>query len=161
MRKREASGQALVEFALTIPLFLIFVFSIIQIGLVFIAYYSEAEMALRGSRWLAINSTVTDDAFATHMQSELLPGMVGGTPSTAAGVSGETVATIGQLTVRFTKCTPNGSNCDNRPSGSILYVQAEYNMANWIFLPTTYRLGFYTFTIPTSLPPYKVYKLVE
>src|SRR3954453_9735738 len=77
IRRRQRSGQALVEFALAIPLFLGFVFAIIQIGLVFIAYYSEAEMALRESRWLAINANATDSTFSSHVNTDMLPGMMG------------------------------------------------------------------------------------
>src|SRR5581483_6729059 len=62
-------SQALVEFALALPMFTLFLLSIFQIGLLFVQYYSEAELTLRMSRWLAIHSSETTDAqFATVVQ---------------------------------------------------------------------------------------------
>ena len=36
---RRDSGQALTEFAFVLPLFMLFVFSVIQLSLLFVAYY--------------------------------------------------------------------------------------------------------------------------
>jgi Flp pilus assembly protein TadG len=166
---RRQRGQSLVEFAFAAPLFVAFVFAIIQIGLIFIAYYSTAEMTLRGARWLAINHDATDTEFATYLQSQLLPGMVGGTPVQNVAGDDTTIPptparmTIGALTVTYTPCMPSGPACTNtnRDPGNVLFVQTQYDVSNWVFLPSSYNFGLFKFSLPTSLPTYRVYKMSE
>ena len=40
---RRQPSQALVEFAITMPLFMMFVFVVIELSLIFVAYYSETR----------------------------------------------------------------------------------------------------------------------
>ena len=175
MMPRAARGQALVEFAFAAPLFVAFVFVIIQIALIFIAYYSTAEIALRGARWLAIHPQSTDAQYGAYLETQLLPGMVGGAPSqVTAGTSANRSISppdpgtpaevrLGALTVRYTACGQSGGFCTNvdRSPGSVLFVETRYDVSNWVFLPTTYNFGLFTFTLPTSLPTYRVNKMVE
>ena len=178
-----SEGQALVEFALTLPLFALIVMVIIQFALIFVGYYSETRMARETARWLAINSDSTDLQVAQHIQNTMLPGLVGtgtltqsfaGTegidppyaPNAAAGSPAHwepTVYTIGRMTATFTPCIQNGSVCSHhkRDSGESVFVEMSYDIGNWIFLPTNFRMGSLQVKIPTALPAYRVYTLVE
>ena len=155
---------------MTLSVFTIFVFVVFQLGLIFVAYYSETRMARETARWLAVNSRSTDDVYvADHVQSTLLPGLAGGTPaavSPANCTNGCSEYTVGGMDVQFTPCNYDSGNlvCTNanRSSGQTLFVQLQYNIARGVlFLPTSFRLGNLVVQIPTSLPPYKVSLMVE
>jgi Flp pilus assembly protein TadG len=159
-----SSGQALTEFALVLPLFMLFVFTTIQLSFVFIEFYSETRMARETARWLAINANALDTDVAQHVSNTMLPGMQNGTIS-ADGSSNSTDAYyhVGNLDVKFTACGSSTAPCTNtaRNSGLSVYVEMTYNPANVIFLPTTFRLGALSVSIPTTLPPYRVWMMVE
>ena len=188
---RNQSGQALVEFSITLPLFVMFVFVVIELALVFVAYYSETRMARETARYLAVHSRLSDDALSRpaacwpasatcvpsvldHVQQTMLPGLVGGTISavTTDATTGDSVATVGNMTVRWTPCSWNGTVCtyagqgtnpagSARSPGSTLHVELQYNVSNLLFLPTTFRMGSLTVAMPTALPPYRVSVMVE
>jgi len=165
VRRRRARGQAIVEFALTLPLFVMVVMVTFQLGLLFVAYYSETRMARETARWAAVHSKTTDDAaLADHVNATMLPGLVGGTPSVVAGTSTlDATATVGKMTVRYTPCVISSGICTraNRVSGATLYVDMSYDVSNVLFLPSTWHLGSLVVKIPTSLPAYRVYIMVE
>jgi Flp pilus assembly protein TadG len=161
-------GQSLVEFALALPLFALFVFVVIELSLVFVSYYSETRMARETARYLAINANSTDLQVAQHVQTNMLPGLVPGTPSltTAGNSTQDTIYVVGQMTVTMSPCYKTGStsgSCDHpqRQSGTTLHVQMSYNVANLLFLPTTFRLGGLSVGLPTQIPAYSVYVMVE
>jgi Flp pilus assembly protein TadG len=160
-----ARGQAIVEFAFTLPLFVVFVLVTFQLGLLFIAYYSETRMARETARWAAVHSKTTDDAaLADHVNTTMLPGLVGGTPSVAVGTSIlDATATVGKMTVRYTPCVISSGICTraNRVSGTTLYVDMSYDVSDVLFLPATWHLGSLVVNIPTTLPAYRVYMMVE
>jgi Flp pilus assembly protein TadG len=188
---RRQSGQALVEFALTMPLFVMFVFVVIELALVFVAYYSETRMARETARYLAVHSRLTDDAASRptsclpasppcvpsvldHINQTMLPGLVGGTISavTTDATTGDSVATVGNMHVQWTPCTWNGTVCtyagqgtnpagSARSAGSTLHVELWYDVSNLLFLPTNFRLGSLTVAMPTGLPKYRVSVMVE
>jgi Flp pilus assembly protein TadG len=167
-RRQRHGGQALVEFALTLSLFSIFVMMVIQLGLLFVAYYSETRMARETGRWLAVNSkTTTDDLVASHLQNTMLPGLDGGTPANQVygTTSVDASADIGAMHVQYTPCVSNGSVCtdNDRAPGATLYVQLQYDVAgsHLLFLPTNFRIGSLQVKVPTALPAYRVYVLVE
>jgi Flp pilus assembly protein TadG len=186
MTRRE-SGQALTEFAFVLPLFMLFVFSVIQLSLLFVAYYSETRMARETSRWLAVSSSLLDTDVAQHVSDTMLPGLVKSSANppyarcTAAGVViGNTTCTaasdnvnayyvVGNMTLKFTACNPKTTSptpaapClnTNRASGQTLYVEMTYNASNLVFLPTNFRLGWLATQLPTTLPPYRVSVMVE
>jgi hypothetical protein len=94
--------------------------------------------------------------------------MVGGTPSvTQTGTSDIVPAIwqIGQLKAQFTPCVVSATTglCGdtNRQPGATLYVQLTYDMSNLLFLPTSFRMGSITTSLPTSLPAYTVYVMAE
>ena len=176
-RSERSQGQALVEFAITLPLFAFFVMVVIQLSIVFIAYYSETRMARETARWLAINSDSTDAQVAAHVQSTMLPGLVAGTPAlVSTGTSPTpsagnpnpaytpTVYTVGRMTVRATPCGAASSPCTHyeRDSGQTIYVEMSYDVSNLLFLPSTFQLSpQLKVAIPTGLPAYRVYVMVE
>jgi Flp pilus assembly protein TadG len=163
--RRRAKGQAIVEFALTLPMFVLLVLVPFQLGLLFIAYYSETRMARDTARWAAVNSKTSDDAaLADHVNSTMLPGLVGGTPNVTNGTSAiDAIATVGKMTVRYTPCVISSGICTraNRVSGSTLYVDMSYDVSNIVFLPKSWHLGSLVVEIPTALPAYRVYMMVE
>jgi Flp pilus assembly protein TadG len=167
-RRARGEGQALVEFALTLSLFAVFVMTVIQFGLLFLAYYSETRMARETARWLAVNSrTTTDDQVATHVLNTMLPGLAGATPTSqvTGTVSVDASVDVGMMHVQYTPCVSNGTVCTDadRAPGATLYVQLQYDVANShvLFLPTNFRIGSLAVKIPTALPAYRVYVLVE
>jgi Flp pilus assembly protein TadG len=167
-------GQALVEFAMTLPLFMVFVFVTIELALVFVSYYSETRMTRETTRWLAVHSNNTNDSeLALHVQTTMLPGLVGAIPvrTVIGDATTPTTYTVGNMTVQFTPCLPyldttnaagTGVCTDlNRVAGSTLFVQMTYDVRQLLFLPTNFRIGSATARLPTALPPYKVSIMVE
>jgi Flp pilus assembly protein TadG len=166
VRRGRVKGQALVELAITLPLFVMVVFMTIELALLFVAYYSETSMARESARWLAVHSNTTvDDDLAAHVQLTMLPGLVNSTThvTTSGTTSVDAVATVGAMTVRYTPCVSNQTVCthNNRVAGATLYVEMSYDVSNLIFLPTTFRFGSLETNVPTSLPAYRVYVMVE
>jgi len=152
-------------------MFTMFVLVVFQLGLIFIAYYSETRMARETARWLAVNSRATDDIYvADHIQSTMLPGLANGTPTVVNPVNcanGCSEYTVGAMDVQFTPCSYDSGNAictnANRASGQTLYVQLQYNIASGglVFLPKDFHLGDLRVAVPTSLPAYKVSLMVE
>jgi Flp pilus assembly protein TadG len=165
---RRERGQALVEFAFTLPVFALFVFVVFQLGLVFVAYYSQTRMARETARWLAVNRLATDLQVAQHVQNTMLPGLVGNTPSlvTAGNSTTDTVYNVGQMKLTFSPCYKTGSSsggCDHNqraPAGT-LHVQMQYDVSNILFLPPTFYFGNLRVGLPSQLPVYWVYVMVE
>jgi Flp pilus assembly protein TadG len=175
VRTRQRS-QSLVEFAFTLPVFMLLVFVTIELGLVFISYYSETHMARETSRWLAVHSATTNDnELADQVSSTMLPGLVNGDWHSSLPTNGNSTTPseyyIGRMTVDFTACMPNGAvnngagtgicTNTNRIGGSTLYVQMSYDVSNLLFLPTTFHFGSLTVSLPTALPVYRVSTMVE
>lgn len=61
-------GQALVEFALILPLLLLLVFGIIQFGFIFHAYLTVNEAAREGARLAAVKAYAEDSAIKAKVQ---------------------------------------------------------------------------------------------
>jgi Flp pilus assembly protein TadG len=170
-------GQSIVEFAFALPVFMMIVFVTIELSLVLITYYSETRVARETSRWLAVHSAATnDDELADHVYDTMLPGMVKGAWSANTHVNGTastpSTYTVGNLSLEFTPCMPNGAPtagngtgvCTHasRVAGSTLYVQMSYDAAPLLFLAQpNFRLGALTVHLPTQLPVYKVSVMVE
>jgi hypothetical protein len=169
LRRQRDGGQSLVEFALALPLLTIFILTVIQLSLVLITYFSETQMARSNARWLAVRAASTSDLqFAQHVQDTMLPGLVGAAPVlVTAGTTGtDTVYDVGRMRVSFTPClTPVSPStvCPHpeRAPGETLHVEMTYNMSNLFFLPTQFRMGSLSVTLPTALPPYRVSVMVE
>jgi Flp pilus assembly protein TadG len=72
MRRREhgSSGQALVEFALVFPVFLIILFGIVDFGRAIYAYNTLANAAREGARVAIVNQIQTSPACSTSKPIE-------------------------------------------------------------------------------------------
>jgi Flp pilus assembly protein TadG len=161
--QRQHKGQALVEFALVLPVFVVLVFVTIQLALLFVAYYSETRMARETARWLAIHASSADDVVATHVQTTMLPGLITGTPGAPLGDNVNAKVLVGRMTVTYTACGTSTPPCteSNRAPGATLYVDMSYDISSLLFLPSTWHFGPLTTTIPTALPAYRVHVMVE
>ena len=155
--KRAQGGQALVEFAFALPLFVLFVFSVIQLSLLFVAYYSETRMARETARWRGHQQRLNRcPGRPTRRRSTMLPGLNNGTPTLCApavcSFTTDTVYDVGRMRVQFAPCVPLGAICSSttRVAGQTLYVQLSYDVTNLLFLPSTFRIGYLTTKIPTT-----------
>ncbi len=59
-RSRRSKGQALVEFALVVPLILFAIFGVVDMGRAIYAYTTTAEAARQAARMAIVDQTVTD-----------------------------------------------------------------------------------------------------
>jgi len=79
-------------------------------------------MAGETSRWLAVNGASLDTAVAQHVNSTMLPGLAGGTPTMdATSTTTDAYYHIGTMDVRFTVCNPQ--NDDPDAGGSVSQYQ--------------------------------------
>ncbi len=160
---RRDGGQALVEFALALPLFALFVFVVIELSLVLVSYYSETRMARETARWLAVNGSNSDDQVAAHVQNTMLPGLIAAARTVISDDNVTAIYQVGKMQVKFMACgaaTPPCTNT-NRAPGTTLYVEMNYDVANLLFLPTNFRMGSLQTTLPTVLPAYRVWVMNE
>jgi Flp pilus assembly protein TadG len=96
----DESGAALVEFALVLPLLVILLFGMVDLGKAFNYWIDETQLAHQASRWAAVNrnpgpggtlqETIREEADTTELRD-------GGTPSTPNAL---------QVCISF----PNGSS---------------------------------------------------
>jgi len=64
-RRRNEEGQALIEFALVLPLLLLLVFGIIQFGILFNNYITLTDAVRAGARQAAVSRTLPDPVAVT------------------------------------------------------------------------------------------------
>ena len=115
-RTDRASGQALVEFALIIPIFLLIVISLFDFGRAVFAYTSVTNAAREGARLAIVNqgtAAITQRAIAQTSIAET------GAPN---------------LTVTFRKSTPNADYLTNA-----VCTQVALDCVAIITFETTYR----------------------
>jgi Flp pilus assembly protein TadG len=161
------AAQALVEFAVAVPIFLVLVLGTIQLSLAAIWFYSQTVVARDAARWLAIRPNSSDATVAEQVRQILLPGMLGGSPMLVASgtTTSDTTYRVGNMITSFTPClaTGNPPTCTHpdRAPGATLRVTVRYDAANIFFLPTTFRIGSVQTTLPTTLPSYTVYVMAE
>jgi hypothetical protein len=139
-------SQALVEFALVMPVLVGIVAVLFQMGFLFVAYVSLLHATRDVGRWLAVHPDTTDAQFQSYI--------VGDMPSTISAA---------QLTARALPACPTltSGRCSARPAGSTLHVQMVYDVRPTIFLPTTFSLGFLQVEVPLALPASDYYVMVE
>ena len=153
----------MVEFALALPLFALFVFVVIELSLVMVSYYSETRMARETARWLAINGKTIDSDVALHVQNTMLPGLIGAPISAVSDDNITAVYNVGKMQVTFMACGAASVPCTatNRAAGTTLYVEMSYDVANLLFLPTSFNMGYLHTALPTALPAYRVWVMNE
>lgn len=109
-RPRER-GQAMVEFALLAPVFLLIVAGIIQFGVALNFWFDMQRIANQGARWAVVNcgpptSTVCDPTLQTALENDVIS--VGNNPTVEicmeekSGLSGNEAAVGDPVSVRLT-----------------------------------------------------------
>jgi Flp pilus assembly protein TadG len=116
VRKRREEGQALVEFALVIPVLLIILFAIVQFGIMLNTYITVTDAARSGARQLALEQG-NDDPCDPSVQV-----------ATNAGNSAKIGST--NVTIGFTSTTDVVSTSDfcagTTPNGSTTATATTY-----------------------------------
>src|SRR5690348_8020125 len=70
-RRSRQKGQALVEWTLVLPIFLLFTLACLQFTIIWWAYISVTNVTRDGMRWLAVHPHTTDTTFVTMMNTRL------------------------------------------------------------------------------------------
>lgn len=107
-RDRGRPGQAMAEFALVLPIFLLILFGIVDGGRMIFANNHLAEAAREGSRWGSVQGRSTTVAGRASIVDETLA-RINGVPSPDVTVS----------------CERNEAAITNCASGDILIVKVE------------------------------------
>ncbi len=68
---RESQGQAMVELALTLPLLLLILFGVVDLGRLFFAYTSITNASREGARVGTTNPTNANNAIKTRVEQEV------------------------------------------------------------------------------------------
>jgi Flp pilus assembly protein TadG len=69
-REASQSGQALVEFALVLPLLLLLLFGLIDFGKAFNYWIDETHLANEGARWAAVNKNPGGGTLQQYIQQQ-------------------------------------------------------------------------------------------
>ena|ERR1700687_4916525 len=150
-------AQSLVEFAIILPLMVGIVAVLFQLGILFIAYLSLVHETRDIGRFVAVHPDTIDG--------------VAGTACTATGTLWRQVCDDAPTVIDKTLVTPTfspacasltGGHCTGRNAFSQMHITLQYDASTIIFLPSTFRLGpWLNVAIPTSLPAYDYYVMVE
>jgi len=144
----DATGQALVEFALMVPLFLFTMLVTLQFALFFMMYFNVIQVTRETARWVAVYPNTTDATVAARARELARPGMRAG-----AFVS-----------VTVTPSCPTldgGGKCPSRTPSEPVTVEILYDASHVVFLPTEFHLGGAVARIPANLPAYRATVMVE
>jgi hypothetical protein len=153
---RRSRAQALVELAMIMPLFLGIVTILFQFGILFIAYLSIVHETRDIGRFVAVHPDTIDGTCAT---TGLWKQVCDDAPSV---IDKNLITPVSFTPACVTLTAAPALACPTRTSGSQMKISLKYNAASIIFLPTTFRLGpWLNVVIPTSLPAYDYYVMVE
>lgn len=140
-------GQAMVEFALVLPILVFFVFMALQVAMILGAYVSVIQLARHSARYVAVHPEMYDNEIMDQAVE----------PSTPTNLDyGDFLS----ITIDPGVCDSGDSStnpCSDRIAGDPVTVSLQYNAADLMFLPTT----FFGFTIPTTLPSLSATMVVE
>ena len=148
LRTRQ-SGQAALEASLTAAIAIMTILVTLQLSLVAAQQFSASHVARSTARWLAVRMDTADPdvsaqaaVFATN-----LPGMSGG------GLSSVTV----------TPSCPSLTSgiCTGRSMGDQIKVTVNTSLTAVMFLPTSFGIAPFRFTLPTSMPAISYTVLLE
>lgn len=128
-------GQAMVEFALILPLLLIIAYVFIQMAILFNTNLTINHLAREGARYAAVHPT-TDSAITSYIQSIKPPQI-----------------NWSRLTISITPAQGSAQ----RITGYGITVALTYNISSQLFLPQSF-LGV---NIPTSLPQVRATMVIE
>jgi hypothetical protein len=144
---RDERGVALVEFALTAPIFIFLLMASFQFAMIAMQSYSVRHVTRETARWLAINPDTTDSGVTARARALAMPAM----------------RTAGFVSVTPSPACPalTSGRCAGRSPGDVVTVEIVYDVTDSIFLPTTFGIAPMQVTFPTRLQPYRVSVLVE
>lgn len=124
----------MVEFALLLPVILLFAFVTIQLGLVANMYIASQQLTRETARYVSVHPTYTDTQIQSYIQRI-------------------TPATIGYSNLAYTVAPAYGS----RTSGTALTVTMTVTITRKIFLPRS----FFGVNMPTTLPSVTAVMIAE
>lgn len=133
--KKKNKGQAMIEFALIMPLVILTVFVFLQLGLLFNSYLILNHLAREGARYGAVNSDYDSD-ITTYVQS-IIP------------------STINQNNLTISISPSEGDS--TRTRGNPITITLTYDFSDNTFLPTT----FFNFQLPTTFPTISAAMVIE
>jgi Flp pilus assembly protein TadG len=122
--RRDESGQALVEFALILPLLLVLVFGVLDFGRAYNYWIDSTHLSATGARWAAVNknpgpgATLQDSIRENADTAELRDGGTDAVPSAL------------QVCIDF----PDGTSNVGDPVE--VTVSADYNFLNFLQVET-------------------------
>ncbi|HBY06523.1 MAG TPA: hypothetical protein DEH22_01535 [Chloroflexi bacterium] len=127
-RRKKENGQALLEFALVLPILFLLVFGAVDLGRVFFAQIALTNAAREGVRYLTVYPDDIDSSFAGSIAAA----------KSEAGFSGIAPGDV-QVTVACSNVDEDANKCD---SGTPATVTVTYDfdlILGWI-LPTPITL---------------------
>ena len=130
MKRR--SGQATLEFAFILPLFVALVLGVVQYGLLAQATEIATNLTRDGARFASIGATQTDDDIKKYVlgQANKTPLRRGTDTTDGAGNPKND-----DISINITPTNTPAKN--NRTKGGQVTVQITYNLRSRIFLPIT------------------------
>jgi len=142
-------GQTLAESAITSAIVVMTLLVTLQLSLVAAQAYSAQYVAQSTARWLAVRIDTLDPAVVTQAGAYAsgLPGMSGG------GLASVTISP---------SCTAlTSGKCANRDVGDPITVTVTSSLTAVMFLPTTFGVSPFRFTLPTTMPAISYTVLLE
>lgn len=145
---RDNQGQALVEFALVLPLLLLFLYAVIQFGLIFYAFITIEEATREGVRLASLGETATQIGQAIDSQ------VTGGGLSPSATTSAQYIppghkrSTTDRLAWGV-QVQPSNSSTPSTISVQVAYL---YPVVIPVFGPANFQLQ-QTYTMAQEDPP--------
>jgi hypothetical protein len=137
-------GQAAVETALTAAISIMTILSVLQLSMVAAQAFSAAHVARSTARWLAVRMDTTDSGVTTQAQTlgAGLPGMSGG---------GLASVSVTPSCANLTPPPPaTGGICTGREQGTAIKVTVNTNVGAVMFLPTSFGIAPFRFSLPAS-----------
>ncbi|HZT06824.1 MAG TPA: TadE/TadG family type IV pilus assembly protein [Chloroflexota bacterium] len=171
MRVR-SRGQALVEFALMLPIIVFFGLALLQLIILFLTYLSVLNITRDAARWVAVHPHNTDDTniaqIVARIPSNLTAAQMPKATCPSSGIPNPGLKGI-QICPPCMTVDPILGCVDaaNQPirvaaRNDVISVTVSYDAGPNIFLPHVFGIpGRFQVGIPTSLPSYTMYMLAE
>jgi Flp pilus assembly protein TadG len=129
-------GQALVEFALVLPVLLVLTMLIIQYGIIFYTTIGLTNLSREGARYAATLPASSDDDIVATQQASTITRMEDVLPPSIKWSDLYISATNNNFT--FTYLDKDGAESDTPVASGLVKVTITYNMSNKLFLPSTF-----------------------
>jgi hypothetical protein len=154
---KKQKAQSLVELAIVLPLMVGIVAVLFQLGILFIAYLSLVHETRDIGRFASVHPDTIDGSLATACTAT-------GTLWRQVCDDAPSVIDKTQVKPTFTPACASltAGKCTGRDALTQMHIKLHYDALSIFFLPTDFRLGpWLHVTIPTSLPDYDYYVMVE